>query len=195
MPLHFEDLDVISASNGVRSALIVPCNICPAATIAARENRPVLKILSNFLKSRPFEEYLSVLQDRLKARGVRSKVFRNIFPHQWFLCLWTGRRQRNLQRAAKKYGAVIVLGCESATQTVRDAVEPTGCRVIEGMKTTGIMNTKLSLQFPCDICFKDSKVIPLAELQSETQPYSGGKHFNAAVNITPTPLGLNRAAN
>ena len=30
MPLHFEDLDVVSEAKGAKSALIVPCNMCPA---------------------------------------------------------------------------------------------------------------------------------------------------------------------
>lgn len=101
-------------------------------------------------------------------QGVRNtKVFKSTLPHQWFLCMWTAARQKKLQKEAKQYETVIVLGCESATETVRDSVKATKCKVIEGMKTTGIMNTKLSLQLPCDICFKDSRVIPLSPQKKE----------------------------
>lgn len=30
MPLHFDDIDIISEVEGLRSALIVPCRMCPA---------------------------------------------------------------------------------------------------------------------------------------------------------------------
>ena len=170
MPLHFEDLDVVSEAKGSKSALIVPCNMCPAATVADRENKPFLRIFKDFLKSAPFEEYIYTLQDRLMDQGVRSKVFKSNLPHQWFLCMWTAARQRKLQKHARRYDTVIVLGCESATRTVRDSIGSANCKLIEGMETTGIMNTKLSMKFPCNICFKDSKVIPFSPSVKVAQP-------------------------
>ena len=122
MPLHFEDVDVFSEAKGSKSALIVPCNMCPAATVAERENKPFLRLFKDFLKSAPFEKYIAALQNRLRRRGVRSKVFKSNLPHQWFLCMWTEARQRKLQRHARRYDTVIVLGCESATRTVRDSI-------------------------------------------------------------------------
>jgi len=167
MPIHFDDLDVVSQAKGSSSALIVPCNICPAATIAAREKRPFLKLFSNFLKSAPFENYLVALQDRLAKHGVRTKVFRNNLPHQWFLCMWPAARQKKLRRYAQHYETVIVLGCESATETVRDSIQNNSCRVIEGMRTTGIMNTKLCFTLPANISFQDSRIIPFSSEQKE----------------------------
>lgn len=178
MPLHFEDLDVVTVAKGSSSALIVPCNMCPAATVADRENKPFLRLFNNFLKSAPFEKYISALQDRLQEQGVRSKVFKSNLPHQWFLCMWTAARQRKLQRHAGQYETVIVLGCESATRTVRDSIRSTNCKIIEGMETTGIMNTKLSIKFPCDICFKDSKVIPLTPHDKQAQADSSERSPN-----------------
>lgn len=172
MPLHFEDIDVVAEAKGSSSALIVPCNMCPAATVADRENKPFLRLFNNFLKSAPFEKYISALQDRLQENGVRSKVFKSNLPHQWFLCMWTSAKQRKLRSQAKQYETVIVLGCTSATRTVRDSIGSTDCKIIEGMEATGIMNTKLSLQFPCDICFKDSNVIPLVPQEKEVKVVS-----------------------
>jgi len=162
MPLYLEDLDVRSEVKESSSALIVPCNMCPAVTVAMREKKPFLRLLNHFLRSAPFDDYITALQDRLQEQGVRTKVFKSNIPHQWFLCMWTATRQKKLGRYAKKYETVIVLGCESATETVRDSVKSNNCKVVEGMKTTGIMNTKLSFQLPCDICFKDSRIIPLS---------------------------------
>lgn len=37
MPIHFDDLDVVSKVAELSSALIVPCNMCPAVTMSVRE--------------------------------------------------------------------------------------------------------------------------------------------------------------
>ena len=56
MPIHFNDLDVVSAAAELQSALIVPCNMCPAATVAVREKKPFMQFFRNILKSPPFEQ-------------------------------------------------------------------------------------------------------------------------------------------
>lgn len=162
MPLHFYDLDITSEVEGVRSALIVPCNMCPAVTVSLRAQRPFMKLFRSLLTSAPFEEYLRALQSRLEGKGVRSKVFRSRLYHSWFMCMQTARRQKKLRNTAKAYDAVIVLGCQSATATVRDAVRGTGCKVIEGMEVAGIMNAKLKFHVPGNLSFEDCKVIPLS---------------------------------
>lgn len=161
MPIHFEDVDVTSKVEGLRSALIVPCNLCPAVTVAVREKRPFLRFHRSLVKSAPFEEYLEALQSRLGEMGIRTRVFRNTLYHQWFMCMWTSRRRKKLQKQAQKYDAIVVLGCDSATATVRDAV-PAGVRVIEGMATAGIMNGRLSFRLPGRLFFNDCKVVPIS---------------------------------
>ncbi|WP_022665412.1 hypothetical protein [Desulfospira joergensenii] len=160
MPLHFNDLDIISETAGIRSALIVPCNMCPAITVAVREKKPFMQMFKNPFKSAPFENYLGKLQTRLKKNGVKTKVFKSRLYHQWFMCMWTAGRQKELKRQAEPYEAVIVLGCDSATETVHGAVNPNGCKVIEGMEFTGIMNAKLKFKLPGNISFADCRVIP-----------------------------------
>ena len=162
MPIHFQDQDVASEVAGLRSALIVPCNLCPAVTVAVRENRPFMRFFRSLVRSAPFEEYLKELQSRLSENGVRTKVFRSNIYHQWFLCMWTSRRRKKLQKHAKEYDAVIVLGCDSATETVRDLVS-TDVKVVEGMRTAGIMNGKLSFRLPGDLFFDDCKVVPISQ--------------------------------
>ena len=76
MPLHFNDLDVVSEVAGISSALIVPCYMCPAVTVAVREKEPFIQFFNNFLKSAPFEEYMRALQSRLRENGVNTKVLR-----------------------------------------------------------------------------------------------------------------------
>lgn len=161
MPIHFEDVDVTSELEGLRSALIVPCNLCPAVTVAVRENRPFMRLFRSLIKSPPFEEYLEAIQSRLREKGVSTKVFRNTLYHQWFMCMWTSRRRKKLEKQAQKYDAVIVLGCDSATETVRAAL-PAEVKVIEGMKTTGIMNGRLGFKLPGSIVFDGCKVVPIS---------------------------------
>jgi hypothetical protein len=167
MPLHFNDLDVVSEVAGLRSALIVPCNMCPAVTVAVREEKPFIQFFRSFLKSAPFEQHIRALQSELREKGVNTKVFKNYLPHQWFLCMWTLRRGKKLQKCAKQYEAVIVLGCDSATETVRDSVTLAGCKVIEAMQLSGIMNAKLRFDLPCNVSFEDCKVIPISQQKKE----------------------------
>jgi hypothetical protein len=77
--------------------------------------------------------------------------------------MWTSAQRRRLQEAAKQHEAVIVLGCDSATETVHDSVKSIDCKVIEGMKTAGIMNAKLRFHLPCNVSFEDSKIVPISQ--------------------------------
>jgi len=163
MPIHFNDLDVVSQAGGVSSALIVPCNMCPAVTVSVREKKPFMSLFRSLITSAPFEEYIRALQVQLSKKGIRTKVFRSNLYHQWFMCMWTLRRQKKLRKNAKQHDAVIVLGCDSATETVLDAVRSLDCRVIEGMKVTGIMNAKLSMGFPGNISFEDCRTVPISQ--------------------------------
>ena len=167
MPMHFNDLDVVSEVAGLSSALIIPCNMCPAATIAVRERKPFMQLFRSFLKSAPFEQYIRALQSRLRENGVNTKVFKSIPYHQWFLCMWTSGKRKKLQKHARQYEAVIVLGCDSATKTVRDVVKSTDCKVVEGMKVAGIMNTKLTFHLPSNISFDDNKIVPISQHKKE----------------------------
>ena len=163
MPIHFNDLDVVSEVAGLSSALIVPCNMCPAVTAAVNEDRPFLQLFRSFLRSAPFEQRIRALQSRLKEEGVDTEVFRSDLPHQWFLCMWTSGRRKKLRERAKQHDAVIVLGCDTANETVRDAVESSDCNVVEGMTVVGFMNAKLRLRFPCNVTFEDCKIIPISQ--------------------------------
>jgi len=163
MPIHFNDRDVVSELEGSQSALIVPCNLCPAVTVAVRENRPFMRVFRHFLRSAPFEEHIEAMQSRLNEKGVSSTVFRSRLPHQWFMCMWTSGQRKKLEQRARQHDAVVVLGCDSATATVRDAVRSHNCVVVEGMEVAGIMNAQLRLQLPADVSFDDCTVVPIAQ--------------------------------
>ncbi len=167
MPLHFEDRDIIPEVEGLRSALIVPCNMCPAVTVAARETKPFLQLFKSCLKSEPFERHISVLQTRLEDHGLKTGVFRSILYHQWFMCMWTSGKRKKLRKCAEQYDAVIVLGCKSATETVQQVVSSCCCKVIEGMELTGIMNAQLKFRWPGSVCFANCKIVPVLREKEE----------------------------
>jgi hypothetical protein len=161
MPIHFNDLDVAKETQGLRSALIIPCYMCPAVTLAAREKRPFIQLLSHFLKSPPFERYIKQIQSTLKREGVESEVFKSRFVHQWFMCMWPSARRKKLKREIHKYDAAIILGCDSATETVRELVATADCKVVQGMEAVGFMNAKMAFHWPCDVSFEDCKIVPI----------------------------------
>jgi hypothetical protein len=162
MPIHLDDLELACEVTGIKSALIVPCYMCPAVSVAVREEKPFLQFFKSSLTSAPFAQYIGKLQSRLKEKGVNTRVFKSLLYHHWFLCMWASARRKKLRKCAEQHEAVIVLGCGSATQTVRDSVRLTGCKVIEGMQVTGIMNAKLRFHLPGSVSFEECKTTPLA---------------------------------
>ena len=81
-----------------------------------------------------------------------------------------------MRKQAREYEAAIVLGCDTATETVRDAVEESSCRVIEGMEVSGLMNAKLKLQWSGTVTFEDCRIIPISQRNrsnEEVRPRAG----------------------
>lgn len=167
MPIHLTDLDVFQSTSGLKSVLIVPCIMCPAVTVAIRERKPFMRLLTGPFVSAPFEEYLERLQVRLQEQGVKAEVFKSRWYPNWFLCMWSEGRRRKLQRRAQHFEAVLVLGCDSATETVSGAIGSTDCRLIEGMETCGLTNAKLKLGWPASVSFQDARTVPLPKRANE----------------------------
>ena len=67
MPIYLNDLDAVSKVAGLGSALIVPCNMCPAVTVSVREKKPFIQFFRSFLKSVPFEQHIRKLQSQLST--------------------------------------------------------------------------------------------------------------------------------
>jgi len=170
MPIHFNDRDVVSKVAGLSSALIVPCYMCPAVTVSVREKKPFIQLFKSFLKSAPYEEYITTLQSRLQENGVKTKVFKSAPSHEWFMCMWTSGKRNKLQKCAEKYDAVIVLGCDSAIETVREAVQSTGCKVIAGMEVAGIMNAQIRFHLPGNVSFDNCRIVPISQQNSQDTP-------------------------
>jgi hypothetical protein len=71
------------------------------------------------------------------------------------------RRQKLLNRA-KEYEALIVLGCEAAVNTVKDAVQSASCKVFQGLETKGIMSIQPRIHLPANISLELQSLTPLA---------------------------------
>lgn len=151
MPFCFEEKDVLSEVAGCSSALIVPCRFCPAASAAVKKNKPYIELMKRLMKTESYEQQVSTMQIRLGKEGIRSEVFKSTLVHQFVLCMWTEKRRQHLGEAAKHYDAAIVMGCEAAVETVNDALKSTGCRVVQGLETEGIMNVRPKFSWPASI--------------------------------------------
>ena len=167
MPLLLNDKDIVAELTELHSALIVPCNMCPAVTIAVRDRKPFMRIFRSLLTSMPFHQHIKALQYRLEEKGIKTKVFKSRLYHHWFMCMWTSGQRKRLMKQARKFEAVIVLGCDSATETVRELVKATDCKVIEGMEVVGIMKARPQLHFPDRISFEECEVIALPQPQDQ----------------------------
>ena len=131
MPLYLNDVDVASQVEGAGSILIIPCRMCPATSLALRNNKPLFEFFKSFLRSPPLEQYITTLQSRLEEGGINTSVY---LSRQFLACAWTSSERKKLLKRAQQYDAAIVLGCDSATESVRDALKSTDCKVIQGME-------------------------------------------------------------
>jgi hypothetical protein len=156
MPLYLNDLDVTAEVEDAKSVLIVPCRTCPATSLAVRNNKPVFEFFKTFLRSPPLDHHIKILQSRLEAMGLKTGVY---LSRQFLACAWTSGERKRLLKRAKQFDTVIVLGCDSATESVRDALKSIDCKVIQGMEIAGIVNVKVKFHFPGTLTLEDSRII------------------------------------
>ena len=157
MPLYLNDVDVMDDIEGASSVLIVPCRMCPATSLSLRNNKA-------FLRSPALDEHIKKLKSGLEERGINTGVY---LSRQFLTCAWTSGERVKLLRRAKEYDAAIVLGCDSATESVRDALKSTDCKVIQGMEIAGIVNVKVRFHFPGTLSLEDSKIISTSHRKKE----------------------------
>lgn len=173
MPFCFEVQDVIPEVVNFESVLIVPCRFCPAASMAVKSNQPYIEFPRRFLKTAPYERQLTDMKKSFEERGIKTGVFKSNLLHQFVLCMWTAKRRKALLERAKKYEAVVVMGCEAAVATVRSTLESTACHVIPGLKSEGIMSIQPKFSLPCTLKLDLESVTPYVHPESG---HVGGGH-------------------
>jgi hypothetical protein len=161
MPFHFKTIKDISEFTQFKSVLIIPCRFCPAASSSVTHNEPYIEPFRKFMKTDSYEKQIKHLKSKFEERGIRTGIFKSKLIHQFVLCMWTERRRKKLLKVAKKFEALIVLGCEAAVQTVRDSVKPSSCQVFQGLETEGIMSIQPRIHLPASISLELRSLTPL----------------------------------
>jgi hypothetical protein len=91
--------------------------------MAIKSDEPYLELHRRFLKTASYERHIAALKESFESRGIETGVFKSNLLHQFVLCMWTSRRRSRLLERAKRYEAVLVLGCEAAVETVRSCLK------------------------------------------------------------------------
>lgn len=151
MPFYLNDADVKSQVAGLRSVLIVPCRFCPAVSMAVRENKPYFEPLRRLLRTEAYESYIKALKHDLEVEGIEVAVFDSKLVHQFVACMWTERRRRAFAKRASQFDGVVVLGCNAAVDTMRNALGHSDCRLVGGMVEEGIMNVVPAFSPPASL--------------------------------------------
>lgn len=150
MPVNLIPKDVSSDLAGFNSVLIASCPVCPPMCLAMQKKEPFIEFFKHGVKTAAFEEYIQSIRDSLAQRGVRTGVFCIHTPTP-MMCLWTERQRKRLMKRAKDYEAVLILACDSGTESARDALKDTDCQIIQSLEMDGVINATTSIQFPLTI--------------------------------------------
>lgn len=168
MPILLDKTDVVPEVSDFKSVLIVPCRFCPAASMAVRCKEPYIQFHRHLLATASYERLIKAIKNSLENRGIRADVFRSHLLHQFVLCMWTPRRREALAKRARKYDALVVLGCEAAVQSISDSVKSTACKVIQGMKSDGVMSIRPRFSLPCNISLELESVSRLLDVHPQS---------------------------
>jgi hypothetical protein len=128
--------------------------------MAVKSNEPYIEFPRRSLKTASYERLIKSMKRDFEERGIKTSVFKSNLLHHFVLCMWTSKRREKLLERAKEFDAVVVMGCEAAVETVRNALESTACQVIQGMKAEGIMSIQPRLSLPCSISLELEGVTP-----------------------------------
>lgn len=166
MPLHLEPIDVSADLKDAKSVLIVSCPVCPPVSLATEKKAPFMEFFKSGIKTGAYEDCIKEIRTSLEQRGAKTGVFTSYVPCA-ATCLWTkGQRNRLLKRAGE-YEAALVMGCDSAKYTVEETLKDTNCRVIPGMRLTGITNASLKFGLPLTVQLEHPVRISATEIVRE----------------------------
>ncbi|NIU55340.1 MAG: hypothetical protein GWN67_02725 [Phycisphaerae bacterium] len=160
MPIYLKEVDVVAEVAKFQSALIVLCRFCPAASLAVRNDKPYLEFFRRLLKTEPYEALVDNMQSRLKKEGLKTAVFKGNLLN-YLICLWTSGWRKKLIKRASQFEAVVVMGCESAYESVKEILKSTDCQVFQGMESEGVLNAIPKVHLPLNISFEKFRVTPM----------------------------------
>jgi hypothetical protein len=128
--------------------------VCPPVSLAIQKDSPFLEVFKSGLKTGAFEAHIKEIREPLERRGVRTDVFSMYAPIPT-MCLWTQGQRRRLLKRARDFDAVLVLGCDSATHSVQQALRDTACKILQAMHMTGITNATVKFRFPMTVTLEE----------------------------------------
>ncbi len=150
MPVNLTPRDVSSDLADFNSVLIASCPVCPPMCLAMQKKEPFIEFFKHGVKTAAFEDYIRSIRDSLAQGGVRTGVF-SIHTPTPMMCLWTERQRKRLRKRAKDYEAVMILACDSGTESAKDALKDTDCQVIQSLDMDGVINATTSIHFPLTV--------------------------------------------
>ena len=150
MPVYLEPRDVTAELEGFDSVLIVSCPVCPPMSVAMGRKKPFLELFTHGFNTGAFQDYVKSIREPLEQLGIRTDACIMRAPSP-IMCLWTEGQRRRLLKRAKDYEAVLVLGCDSAAYTAKDALKGTDCQVFQGMRMMAIANATMTFRFPLNV--------------------------------------------
>lgn len=150
MPVKLTPRDVSSDLAGFNSVLIASCPVCPPMCLAMQKEAPFIEFFKHGTKTAAFEDHVQSIRDSLEERGVRTGVF-SIHAPTPMMCLWTKRQRARLRKRADGYEAVLIMACDSGTESAKDALKETGCEVIQSLDMDGVINATTSIHFPLTV--------------------------------------------
>ncbi len=149
MPIYLEPVDISHQLKEFASVLIVFCPICPPISLSIQKHSACLELSKRGFKSTAFQDYIRSIRESLEDFGIKTGVFSTYMPCP-FMCLWTKGQRERLRNRTKDYEAAVVLGCDTASYTARQALQDTNCQVFQTMRTTGLTNRNRKFSFPDD---------------------------------------------
>ncbi len=147
MPVNVTPRDVSADLAGFDSVLVASCPVCPPMCLAMQKKEPFIEFFKHGIKTSAFEDYIQSIRDALAERGVRTGVF-SIHTPTPMMCLWTKRQRERLLKRARDYEAVLILACDSGTESAVDALKDTDCQIIQSLEMSGVINATTSIRFP-----------------------------------------------
>ena len=152
MPIYLEPKDVSTELENYRSVLFVCCPMCPPMSLAMQTKKPFVEVVKHGLKTEVFDDYVQSIRGPLEQRGVRTEILSMRWPLP-LICLWTEGQRKRLAERARDFEAVLVFGCNSATDTIEDILKDSDCDVIQAMRMRGIAHATTKFGFPLKVGF------------------------------------------
>ena len=150
MPVNLTPRDVSADLAGFDSVLIASCPVCPPMCLAMQKKEPFIEFFKHGIKTSAFEDHIQTIRDSLAERGVRTGVF-SIHTPTPMMCLWTERQRARLLKRARDYEAVLIMACDSGTESATDALKDTDCQIIQSLDMNGVINATTSIRFPLTV--------------------------------------------